>query len=369
MPQTAVRLLSLLSLLQCQRSWTGAELAERLGVSTRTIRNDVERLRELGYSLEGSRGSDGGYRLGAGGSALPPLLLDPEEATAVAVGLRTGINCIIGGMEETSMRALAKLEQTLPSHLRVRVRNLNRYTVPLPLNHPMPIVDPTVLILIVGLCDSRERLRFSYADAATPAAAGSDAAGSDAEESDAAESDAEESDAAESDAEESDDSPTRHDVEPYRLINRQHRWYLLAFDVGASSWAVFGVERIQPVLPAGPRFTARELPTDDIATYVAEHGPTRSWRHHARVTLHAPASVVQRRVTSAEGTVEPVDEQSCALQIGAESLTTIALTLGRLGVDFTVVDPPELRAEVRRLADRYARGIGDGAATSGPSTR
>ena len=326
MPNTAARMLSLLSLLQSPRGWTGAALAAHLGVSARTVRYDVERLRELGYTIEGTRGGEGGYRLGASGAALPPLLLNPEEATAVAVGLRTGINCIVGGMEETSLRALAKLEQILPSRSRLRVRNLNRYTVPLPTNHPMPIMDPTLLTQIAGLCHSRERLQFTYPEEREEPAG---AHGPGAE--------------------------NRHDVEPYRLINRQHRWYLLAFDLTANRWRIFRVDQLQPRLPSGPRFTPRDLPDHDLAAYIAHHVADQTSRYRATATAHASAEDLHDQIMPAEGTVERLDEHTCTLHMGAEDLKTIALTLGRLDVDFTIIDPPELRQEVSRLANRFTR--------------
>ncbi|WP_137120357.1 helix-turn-helix transcriptional regulator [Segeticoccus rhizosphaerae] len=330
MSQTAVRLLSLLSLLQSPRAWSGGELAKRFGVSARTVRHDIERLRELGYAVEGTRGGEGGYRLGSGGASLPPLLLDPDEAIAVAVGLRTGVNCIIGGMEETSVRALAKLEQTLPSRLRIRVHNLGRYTVPLPSNHPMPMVDPTLLTVLVGLCDSRERLRFRYPE---------DRVGADEQ-----------------------GAGTTYDVEPYRLVNRQHRWYLLAFAVDEGDWRVFRVDRIDPRLPTGPRFSPRELPTEDVAAYVAQHLPGHVWRHRATVRLRAPARDLEGKITSAEGAVEPIDDRSCVLHLGAESLQTMALALARLDVEFTVVDSPELLEVVRTFADRFNAAVARGSA-------
>jgi predicted DNA-binding transcriptional regulator YafY len=326
MPRTAARLLSLLSLLQSRREWSGAELAAHLAVTPRTVRNDMARLRELGYAVQGIRGGGGGYRLGAAGAALPPLLLDPDEATAVAVGLRTGVGCIIGGMEETSLRALAKLEQILPSRSRLRVRNLNRYTVPLPTNHPMPIIDPTLLTQMAGLCHQRERLRFSYA-ASRPG------------------------------AELARDSLTRHDVEPYRLTNRQHRWYLLGYDLTDNRWAVFRVDQMHPRSPTGPRFAPRDLPDRDIANYIADHIDQPISPHTAIVTLHAPAEDLIGQIAPAEGTIEPVDEHTCTLHVGAQSLKTIALAIGRLDVDFTIVTPPELRQEVSDLASRYARAV------------
>lgn len=333
MPSTAARLLSLMSLLQSPRARTGAELATHLGVSARTVRYDIERLRELGYAVEAARGGEGGYRLGASGAALPPLLLDSEEATAVAVGLRTGVNCIIGGMEETSLRALGKLEQILPSRSRLRVRNLNRYTVPLPSNHPMPIMDPTLLTQIAGLCHSRERLRFSYRCNGPEAEHGRD-------------------------------TPTRHDVEPHRLINQQHRWYLLGFDLTEDQWGVFRVDRMRPRSPTGPRFTPREPPDHELVTHLANHVDQPVWRHTATVTMHAPAERLRDQIMPAEGRIEPLDEHSCALHIGAESPKTIALILGRLGVDFTITTPPELRQEVSELARRYTRAL---ATLAGPA--
>lgn len=320
MPQHEVRLLRLLSLLQGFGPRTGSELAERMGVTPRTVRNDIERLRELGYSIESTRGNIGGYRLGDGGTALPPILLDAEEATAVAVGLRTGVNCIIGGMEETAVRALAKIEQTLPAQLRHRVRNLNRYTVPLASNHPMPIMDPSLLTLIAELCGSNERFRFTYAPP----------------------------------DDESDETCTDEDVEPYRLVNRQHRWHLLAHDPHAQEWKVFEVNRITPRTPSGPRFDPRELSDADIAAHLRRGTRGERWRHRATVTLHVPAERVADRVMSAEGFVEPVDDQSSRLHMGAESLETMALTLARIQVGFTVEDNADLRDVVRRMAGRLA---------------
>lgn len=318
MPDTAMRLLSLLSLLQGERDWTGGELADRLGVSARTVRTDVDRLRGLGYDVHATPGV-GGYRLGHGGASVPPLLLDGDEAVAVAVGLRTGVNCIIGGMEETSVRALSKLERVLPSRLRQQVRTLNRYTVPLPSTQPVPVVDPALLTGLAGHCDRRERVRFWY-----------DAAPGRGSEGDRA----------------------AHEVEPYRLVSRGHRWYLLGFDVAADRWAVFEVHRLHPRVPPGPRFAPRDLP-EDVERHLGDLLPRATWRHEASVTLHAPAAEVA--LLPAEGVLEPIDEHGCRARLGGETLTAIALALARLGVDFTVHDPPELVEEVRRVGERFRR--------------
>jgi predicted DNA-binding transcriptional regulator YafY len=311
-------MLKLLSLLQSRQTWTGSALAERLEVSTRTVRNDVERLRSLGYDVLASPGMPGGYRLGAGGTSMPPLLLDPEEAVAVAVGLRTGVNCIIGGMEETSVRALSKLETLLPPRVRQRVRNLNRYTVPLPGSQPVPIVDPELLTMLAGMCDLKERVRFWYDS--SPARTGAESA---------------------------------HDVEPYRLVNRDHRWYLLGYDVRAEDWRIFDVNRLKARIPPGPRFTARELTEKEVAALLAHLVPPTSWRCEALVTFHVPAAEAAANLLPIEGRVEPVDERTCRARVGGESSRAIALVLARVGLPFRVEHPPELVDEIRRVGERF----------------
>ncbi|MGC1210581.1 MAG: YafY family protein [Micromonospora sp.] len=318
MLETSARLLRLLSLLQTPREWTGTELAERLSVSTRTVRNDVERLRNLGYPVHGTRGAIGGYRLGAG-AALPPLLLDDEEAVAVAVGLRTAAGGTIAGIEETSLRALAKLEQVLPSRLRRRVNALHAYTVRVPHDDPGPQVDADTLSVISAACRDRERLRFDYAR--------------------------------------HDGTTGRRDVEPYRLVNWGRRWYLVAFDPHRDDWRTFRVDRITPRTPTGPRFAPRDLP-EDVVDRVRRGVSAAAWRHRARILVHAPAEVVAERINPAVGTVEPVDERTCLLHTGADRLETMAVWLGLLDADFTVQDPPELAGLLRTLGDRYRRAAG-----------
>ncbi|MHC3001275.1 helix-turn-helix transcriptional regulator [Gordonia metallireducens] len=316
MSSMSVRLLRLLSLLQGHEEWTGAQLSQRLGVSGRTVRRDMEKLRELGYDVEATRGGIGGYRLGHGGNKLPPLLLDTDEAVAVAVGLRTGVNCIIGGMEETSLRALTKLEGTLPDWLRQHVRDLSHFMVPLPHEEPIPITDPTRLTTLAEACRRHERFRFTYDP----------------------------------------DDLTTHDVEPYRLVNRGHRWYLLGYDVGKTDWELFAVEQIAPRNPHfGPRFAERALPADDIAVYVGNRLREPHWAHRASVILHAGADEVAGKVAPAEGTISPIDDENCRAILGGQSLTGVAATLTRLDVDFEVERPAELVEHLGVLADRYAR--------------
>ncbi|MDX2550423.1 helix-turn-helix transcriptional regulator [Streptomyces stelliscabiei] len=316
MPDTSARMLRLLSLLQTRRAWPGSELAERLGVSGRTVRNDIDRLRELGYPVDATRGAAGGYRLGAG-AAMPPLLLDDEEAVAVTIALRTATQGAVPGTEETAVRALTKLEQVLPSRLRRRVRALQTFTVAVPADRPAPAVSADVLTTLVSACRDRERLRFDYLDHAG--------------------------------------SPTRRLVEPYRAVNWGRRWYLVAWDVEREDWRTFRVDRMRPRTPTGPRFTPREPPGGDITAYVSLRVSSAAWRHDARVTVHAPATAVIERINPAVGTVQPLDADTCVLTTGADTVQTLAAHLGMLDFDFDVTEPVELVDHLRRLADRYAR--------------
>ncbi|MBO3738346.1 helix-turn-helix transcriptional regulator [Actinoplanes flavus] len=315
MLETSARLLRLLSLLQTPRDWTGAELAERLSVSTRTVRNDVDRLRNLGYPVHGTRGSVGGYRLGAG-AALPPLLLDDEEAVAVAIGLRTAAGGTILGIEETSMRALAKLEQVLPSRLRRRVNTLHRYAEAVPRDDTGPRVDADTLSSIAAACRDHIRLRFDYRS--------------------------------------HDGSESRRDAEPYRLVNWGRRWYLVGFDVERADWRTYRVDRLHPRTPAGPRFTPRELP-EEAVDRVRRGVSSAAWRHRAQVVVHASAERLAERINPAIGTITAVDDTRCLLDTGADTIEALAVHLGLLGVDFTVTAPPELVALVRELGNRYRR--------------
>ncbi len=324
MLETSARLLRLLSLLQARRDWTGTELAARLGVTTRTVRNDVDRLRGLGYPVDARPGVAGGYRLGTGG-ALPPLLLDDDEAVAVALGLRTAASGSIAGIEETSVRALAKLQQVLPSRLRRRVSALQSYALPMPSRGPQ--VDPDVLTLIASACRDHERLRFDYR-------AHSGAIG-------------------------------RRSVEPYRLVNDQRRWYLVAWDVDRGDWRTFRADRIEPRPPAGPRFTPRPLPPDEeIAAQVARGIGEATWRYRARVIVHAPAAYVRGRLPIPV-TVEPLGEDQCAFEPGSDHPEMLALYLGMLAADFTIVDSPDLVAALRTLTSRYQRAIDSSQQPSG----
>ncbi|WP_188196248.1 helix-turn-helix transcriptional regulator [Nonomuraea sp. SYSU D8015] len=325
MLETSARLLKLLSLLQARRDWTGDELAARLEVTTRTIGNDMERLRALGYPVQATPGAAGGYRLGAG-AHLPPLLLDDEEAVAIAVSLRTAAGGTVAGIEETSARALVKLQQVLPSRLRRRVDALQAYTVPAPWSGPS--VDAGVLTTIATACRDQERLRFDYRD--------------------------------------HDGGHSLRVAEPHRLVHTGRRWYLLAWDLDRDGWRTFRVDRIRPRTPAGPRFTPRPLPEGgDVARHVARGVGTATWRYRARVTVHAPAERVAAKLP-VPAEIRPLGEDRCVFEPGSDDPLMLASYLAMLGEDFTVEGSPELIAELRRLAQRFLRATGDGPAVSDP---
>lgn len=317
MSNPSARLLRLLSLLQSRRDWPGPELVRRLGVSPRTLRNDIGRLRELGYPVDATPGPAGGYRLGIG-AALPPLLLDDDEAVAVAVGLRSAAGGTVAGIEETSVRALTKLEHVLPSRLRHRVAALAAAVVPVPGRGPTVAAD--VLVAVSAAVRDRQRLRFDYVD--------------------------------------HHGTPARRDTEPHRLVHTGRRWYLVAWDVGRAAWRTFRLDRVRPVVPTGPRFAPREPPAEDLAAYVTAGVGSAMWQHQAVVRLHAPAEQMGALVTPMVGTVEPDGPGRCLFRTGADTLPVLARYLVVLGVDFDVVEPAELRTHVRALGERLLRAGG-----------
>lgn len=312
MLETSARLLRLLALLQSRRDWTGTELADRLGVTARTIRKDVGRLRELGYPVEAKVGVAGGYRLGRGGS-LPPLLLDDEEAVAVAVGLRTAAGSAIAGMEDASVRAMMKLQQVLPSRLRHRTR---AFEAALQAPARGPLVDPEVLTLLASACRDRDVIRFDYAS--------------------------------------HDGRGTRRRAEPYRLVSHQRRWYLVAWDLDRGDWRTFRVDRVAPLMPTGPRFAQRPAPPDDEAVRQVERAAGEAmWRFRARVVVHASAAHVRARMPI-EVDIEELGEDRCAFEPGSDDPDALALWLGFLGADFEV-DSAELKLALGALAARLTR--------------
>jgi predicted DNA-binding transcriptional regulator YafY len=304
----------LLSLFQARRYWSGAELSERLEVTPRTLRRDVDRLRSLGYPVNSTSGAAGGYQLGAG-ATLPPLLLDDEEAVAVAVGLRTAASGTVAGIEEASLRALSKLEQVLPSRLRTRVTALHAFI--LPLANSGPTVDAKILSAIAGACRDCEKLRFGYRSR--------------------------------------DGEASMREVEPHRLVHTGRRWYLAAWDLSRNNWRTFRIDRIGPKLSTGSRFAPRQPPEGDFAAYVSRSVSYAPHPHQARIVLQASVEMAAERVPPAAGTLEAVDEHTCVLHTGATSLDTLSVYLALIGFDFEVREPPELVERIRWLAERFAR--------------
>ncbi|TQS39628.1 helix-turn-helix transcriptional regulator [Cryptosporangium phraense] len=316
MLETSARLLRLLSLLQQHRDWSGPQLAERLEVTVRTVRRDVDRLRELGYPVDATIGTLGGYRLGAG-AHMPPLLLDDEEAVAVAVGLRVAANGTVTGIEETSVRALAKLEQILPSRLRHRVSALGAATVAE--NRPAAVVDADLLTTLAAACRDFQRLRIDYRS--------------------------------------HDGADSTRLIEPHRLVHTGRRWYLVAFDVDRDDWRTFRVDRLRPWTPPGPRFTPRTPPDLDPGAFASWSIGVDRYRYQGRFTIQAPAAEVAAKVPADSGLIEAIDERSCTLRAGSNSLDGLALHVAVLGFEFTVHEPPELVEQFRILQGRLARAV------------
>jgi predicted DNA-binding transcriptional regulator YafY len=314
MSATSSRLLELLSLLQTRRDWPGGELAERLEVSGRTVRRDVERLRALGYPVESLPGPAGCYRLRAG-TAMPPLLLDEDEAIAIAVGLRTAARASVTGIEENAIRALVKLEQVLPAHLRRRVGALGAATIAPAVTGPT--VDPQHLTVIAAACRDRECLRFTYRSR--------------------------------------DGMETRRQVEPHSLVNLGRRWYLVAWDLGRADWRTFRVDRLGRPAVTGARSAERKLPAKDASAYVARSIEDAPSRFEARVTVHASAEEMTRRLPPYWGKFTPIDAHTCEYRTGDDDLGWLAVRIAMLGVDVDVHEPPELLAELRALSRRLRR--------------
>jgi predicted DNA-binding transcriptional regulator YafY len=301
------RLLRLLSLLQTPREWPGTELADRLGVTARTIRRDVDRLRELGYPVHATQGSIGGYRLKAG-KAMPPLLLDDEEAVAIALGMRTAATTTVAGIEDASLRALAKLEQVLPERLRRRVTALSQAAVVLPPRDGPP-ADADVLTAFAAACVTHEKVRFAHTKA--------------------------------------NGETTRRLVEPHSLVVSGRHWYLVAFDGDRAAWRSFRVDRITEVHRTGVRVPSREL---DVTTWVTDYIAGQTVR--ARLLLHVPLAEAAARVPAWQGVLEPVDNHTCELLTSPDTLQYLAYRVVLLPVDYTLLDPPELAVYLATIARR-----------------
>ncbi|MFI9814719.1 helix-turn-helix transcriptional regulator [Saccharothrix variisporea] len=299
------RMLRLLSLLQGRRDWTGAELAERLGVTDRTVRRDVDRLRELGYPVHGTTGTTGGYRL-ASGKDLPPLLLDDDEAVAVAIGLRTA--AATRGMEESAFRALAKLEPVLPDRVRRQVDALGSAVSRIPFGGA-PESDPAALGVLAAACRDREAVRFAY-------------------------------------------KGVERKVEPHRLVTLFRLWYLLAFDPAKDDWRMFRVDRIGAARTTGHRFPPRELP-EEPGAFVARRLTSAPYRYTGTALVRAPADVVEARlVVALPGKVEPVSAGTCRVHLGADTIEPIAADLLLCAADYTLDASDEVVEALRAVGTR-----------------
>ena len=315
---TSARMLQLLSLLQTHRYWPGPELADRLEISPRTLRRDVDRLRELGYPVDADRGVGGGYQLAAG-AALPPLVIDDEEAVAIAVGLQAAAQGAIAGIEESAVQALAKIIQVMPPRLRRRVDALRAMTIRAAWNSGGgngPTVDAGTLTTIAQACRDDERLRFSYT-------------AKDGQ------------------------STTRH-VEPHRLVSLGRRWYLVAYDLTRHDWRSFRLDRLLGAERTGVRFRPRRLPADDAAAFVRAGIESVPSRYAIDVIVHAPAEAV-RATVERWGTVEDIDDRRCRLHMATDTLDWPAMVLGAVGADFDIASPPELIDYLGDWGRRFTR--------------
>ncbi|MEU6642208.1 YafY family protein [Saccharomonospora sp. NPDC046836] len=310
------RLLRLLSLLQSRREWSGTDLAERLGVTVRTVRRDIDRLRALDYPVESTTGTAGGYRLTSGRN-LPPLLLDDDEAVAVAVGLVTAAGGSVAGIEESSMRALAKLERVLPARLRPRLGALGGVAAAVP-HRDVPRVDPGVLAVLAAACRDAELLSFHYR--------GRNADGGERR------------------------------VEPHNLVTVRGHWYLLAFDPGRDGWRTFRVDRMAELLPTRRPFTRRELPVPDPAGYVSSSFANASYRYTARLTVDLPAADLRARLFAhVPGEIADAGPARCTVRLSADSAELIVqyvAAIAALEAGFELDAPAEIEDRVRELGVR-----------------
>ena len=305
-------MLRLLWLLQSRRYWSGAELSERIEVDARTVRRDIDRLRELGYAVEASPGLGGGYQLKAG-TSLPPVLLDDEEAVTVAVAVRAAASSI-GKMEEAAVRLLAKLDQLLPSRLRKRATALHSVTISLARPETAPSIE--VLTQIAGACRDHLKLGINYRDRAG--------------------------------------NVTSRVVEPVRLVHTGRLWYLVAWDSQRRDWRTFRMDRVARLASTGPQFTPRNFP-GDIAEYVSRSIRQVPYRYRMRIKLKGSVTELAKRIPSWCGVLEALDQGSCTLSTGADSVEALAAQIVLTGTDFDILDAPELVAELREIAARLDR--------------
>jgi predicted DNA-binding transcriptional regulator YafY len=308
---TTERVLRLLGMLQQRPSWTATELAAELGVTDRSVRRDVERLRALGYPVHATAGVGGGYQLGAG-TRLPPLLLDDEEAIATAVSLRMASGGTVAGAGEAALRALTKLDQVMPPRLRAEVRAVHGATDTLV--GPGVEIDAELLVTLARACRDAVRVRFRYTDR--------------------------------------DGGERERTVEPVRMVATGRRWYLMAWDVDRDDWRTLRLDRMHEVAATTWRFRPRDHP--DPADYVQRSVAEAPYRYLARVRLHASADQVRQLIPPQAGRVEDDRDGWCVLVVGGVELDWMAVHIARLGFEAEVLEPPELRQAAALLARRVA---------------
>ncbi len=312
------RALQLLSLLQTHRMWRGSELAERLDVTERTVRRDVDRLRELGYPVDATPGAEGGYRLAAG-AHLPPLVLDDDEAVAVVVGLRSAAGAAISGIEETSLQALAKIEQLLPDRLRRRVSALDSSVTAMRWSPSgTEMVDSDALVELAGACRDHEEVRFGYRRR-------------DGEES-------------------------RRLVEPHQMVTVGRRWYLVAWDLRREDWRTFRLDRLRNPVRAGRRFTVRQIPGGDAADFVASSLSSIPRHIEALVSIGAPYSQVEDGLRWTEHILVETGPDTCLVRLRSDNLNWLVLAVAGIALTASaaVVEPPDVAAAVGLLAERLS---------------
>ncbi|MFV5995296.1 helix-turn-helix transcriptional regulator [Streptomyces sp. NPDC056231] len=331
MHKTSSRLLALLSLLQTHRDWSGEDLAERLGITSRTVRRDIDRLRELGYRITTFKGPAGGYRLEAG-THMPPMLFDDDQAVALAVALQTAATGTT--VTEDATRALATLRQVMPPRLRHRIDLLRITAVQPPAARDTPQVDAQVLVDLSRAIHAREELRLDYTPGPSTSA----------------------------------ENPRR--VQPHHLVTWRHRWYLVAWDLDREDWRTFRVDCIRPRTPTGPRFIPRELPGGNVSTFITSRfrgndGTATDWPCLGEVILHLPAANVAP--FAQDGIVEELSPHHCRLTLGFWSWTGLAAAIGRFDTDIEVIGPPQLATAFADLAARYARAARTTRPETGPT--
>jgi predicted DNA-binding transcriptional regulator YafY len=314
MLQTSARLLRLLTMLQTRRSWAGPDLAERLEVTARTLRRDVDRLRTLGYPVHSTSGTAGGYSLGAG-AALPPLMLEDDEGIAVALALQTAAGSSVTGIEDAAQRALSKLEQVLPNRLRRRIKTMRSSIVRL--SDTGPTVDLSAVSALAAACEAQREIAFDYNDHHSRV--------------------------------------SRRAVEPHRLVHMERRWYLVAWDKDRTAWRTFRLDRIRSPLESGATFAPRSSPDNDVAAFVSRSVSSGPYPYRVQVIMCAPLASVRERIPSSAGSLEVVDARRCRLRTGGRSLEYVALWLAGSGFDFEIEEPPELLEHLQQAQARLAR--------------